>query len=112
MVILLSKKNITSNQAIDDMVLISYDFQAGNYIEKSQKNPVYEDKRSDQYAEIFNSLGEFDSIMEVGVGEGTTFAGIVLKLNNQAQHYIAHLLLLKPLFPSFWLSEELSVLST
>jgi ubiquinone/menaquinone biosynthesis C-methylase UbiE/uncharacterized protein YbaR (Trm112 family) len=76
-------KNITNHQSMDDMVLISYDFQAGSYIKKYRENPSYEDERSDKYAEIFNSLGEFDSIMEVGVGEGTTFAGIVSKLNNQ-----------------------------
>jgi SAM-dependent methyltransferase len=76
-------KNISTNQGIDDMVLISYDFQAGNYIKKAEENPEYEEERSDIYAEIFNSLGDFDSIMEVGVGEGTTFASIVPKLNNQ-----------------------------
>jgi len=76
-------KNINTNQGIDDMVLISYDFQAGSYIKKAEKNPEFEEERSDIYAEIINNLGDFDSIMEVGVGEGTTFASIVPKLNNQ-----------------------------
>ena len=76
-------KNINTNQKIDDMVLISYDFQAGNYVKKAEKEPEYEEERANIYAEIFNSLGDFDSIMEVGVGEGTTFARIISKLNNQ-----------------------------
>ena len=76
-------KNINTNQGIDDMVLISYDFQAGSYIKKAEKNSEYEGKRTDIYAEIFNNLGDFDSIMEVGVGEGTTFSNIVPKLNNR-----------------------------
>ena len=30
-------KNINTNQGIDDMVLISYDFQVGSYIKKAEK---------------------------------------------------------------------------
>jgi hypothetical protein len=29
-------KNINTSQGIDDMVLISYDFQAGSYIKKAE----------------------------------------------------------------------------
>ena len=70
------------NHNIDDMVLISYDFQAGSYIKKSEENPEAELERADVYSEIFNNLGSFDSIMEVGVGEATTFSNVIKKLNN------------------------------
>ena len=76
-------KEADVNQDIDDMVLISYDFQAGSYIKKSEENPEYEEERANVYSEIFNNLGGFDSIMEVGVGEGTTFFNVIKKLNNK-----------------------------
>jgi ubiquinone/menaquinone biosynthesis C-methylase UbiE/uncharacterized protein YbaR (Trm112 family) len=76
-------KEADVNQDVDDMVLISYDFQAGSYIIKSEENPEYEEERANVYSEIFNNLGGFDSIMEVGVGEGTTFFNVIKKLNNK-----------------------------
>jgi hypothetical protein len=48
-------KEANINQDIDDMVLISYDFQAGSYIKKSEENPEYEEERANAYSEIFNN---------------------------------------------------------
>jgi uncharacterized protein YbaR (Trm112 family) len=76
-------KEVDVKQDIDDMLLISYDFQAGSYIKKSEENPEYEEERANVYSEIINNLGSFDSIMEVGVGEGTTFFNVIKKLNNK-----------------------------
>jgi uncharacterized protein YbaR (Trm112 family)/ubiquinone/menaquinone biosynthesis C-methylase UbiE len=76
-------KKINTNQKIDNIVLISYDLQAGSYIKKAEKNPDYEEERAITYAKIINDLGNFHSIMEVGIGEATTFASLIPKIKNK-----------------------------
>jgi len=76
-------KKINTNQKIDGMVLISYDFQAGSYIKKAENNPDYEEDRANTYVNIINDLGDFDSIMEVGIGEATTFASLIPKIKSK-----------------------------
>jgi len=63
-----------------DAIAISYDLQAGSYIEFTKNNPEYENERAKVYSETLNNLGEFKSIIEVGIGEGTTFANIIPRL--------------------------------
>ena len=75
-------KKTNSEQYIDTMSQISYDFQAGSYIKKAEENNEFQDERAIVYSTILNGLGEYDSIMEVGIGEGTTFANIMPRLNN------------------------------
>src|SRR5688572_8996548 len=66
-------------------ILISYDFQAGSYIKFVNENSSYHDAYTREIASILNDLGRFDTLLEVGTGEATTLANVVLKLNSRPQ---------------------------
>lgn len=50
-------------------ILISYDFQAGSYIQSYNNNPKFRDDFADKLAEVIIGLGSIDSMLEPGVGE-------------------------------------------
>lgn len=76
-------KSINSNElnTIED-ILISYDFQSGSYIKGFSNNPEFKDKYCTSLAKIIDDLGNFDSIIEVGVGEATTLNNLIRKLTK------------------------------
>ncbi|MEK4711609.1 class I SAM-dependent methyltransferase [Sporosarcina sp. FSL K6-5500] len=76
-------KKIYNNKenSLED-ILISYDFQAGAYTKGYKNNPANKDLYCSYLAEIINDIGEYTSILEVGVGEATTFAVMLSKLNR------------------------------
>ena len=76
------KNESQSDKNTSEMVMISYDLQAGSYIKKAQENPKWESEYSDAYAKIFDQLGKYHSILEVGVGEGTTLYNLVSRMSN------------------------------
>jgi ubiquinone/menaquinone biosynthesis C-methylase UbiE/uncharacterized protein YbaR (Trm112 family) len=71
----------TKNNSTED-ILISYDFQAGSYIEAFKNNPDNKMMYCYHLANIINELGKFDSILEAGVGEATTFGNVLLSLRE------------------------------
>ncbi len=78
----LKSVNGQSKNSLED-ILISYDFQAGSYIEFVKKNPEYMENYSKLIAlEVEKLNTKFDSIMEVGVGEATTLANVLGKLKS------------------------------
>jgi len=79
------KENSDSNQTTIEQILMSYDFQAGSYIDFVKKNPDYINQHSDNISKIINDLGVFNSVLEVGVGEATTFVPVLKKLANIPQ---------------------------
>lgn len=71
-----------SKNSLED-ILISYDFQAGSYIEFVKQNPDYMEGYTKLIANEFEKLNtSFNSIMEVGVGEATTLANVISKLKK------------------------------
>jgi SAM-dependent methyltransferase len=67
---------LTDNTTIS--TLIAYDLQAGTYVENAQANPEYIDAWSAQLAELLKPyIISGDRILEVGVGEATTLAGVI-----------------------------------
>jgi len=76
------RSNNNSNN-LSEMIQISYDIQAGNYTKKAETNPSTEKERSYSFASIINNLGDFSSILEVGVGEATSFTYLISQLKNQ-----------------------------
>ena len=68
--------------SIED-ILISYDFQAGSYIQSFAKNPDYNNNYCKALASLIDNLGNFDSIVEVGVGEATTLNTLVRNLKTK-----------------------------
>jgi len=65
-----------------EQILISYDFQAGSYIKGVERDNTYINNYTRTLADEINGLGDFSSIMEIGVGEATTLAHLLPKLNN------------------------------
>ena len=64
--------------------LIAYDLQAGTYVENARNDPAYIDLWSAQMAGLLDPyLAEGDRIMEAGVGEGTTLAGLMKAITAQ-----------------------------
>ena len=65
--------------------LIAYDLQSGTYVELARKNRQFVTQWCNQLANILRPfVSEGDRLLEVGVGEGTTLAGVVsaLEIDN------------------------------
>lgn len=78
----LKSLNSSGNNSTED-ILISYDFQAGSYIEYYKKNTEIRTEYCSKLADIIDDLGTFESILEVGVGEATTLGNVLLHLKKQ-----------------------------
>jgi ubiquinone/menaquinone biosynthesis C-methylase UbiE/uncharacterized protein YbaR (Trm112 family) len=77
-----------SNRDINSLedILISYDFQAGSYIEGFAKNPKFIRKYGKALSELINNTGKVDSIIEIGVGEATTLNIVINNLKEKPSH--------------------------
>jgi len=69
-----------------ESILISYDFQAGSYVKAYKKNSKIYHRMIDQFVAELKALGGFRSIMEAGIGEGTTFRYIIHNLSTTISH--------------------------
>ena len=55
-------------------------------LEVIQKAKIYqelENERAGLYADILNTLGKFNTILEVGIGEATTFSNLLPRLSHK-----------------------------
>ena len=66
-------------------IMISYDLQAGSYIEFAKKNKDYINSYTESIAKVINDLGDFESIMEIGVGEATIMTPLMKKVDPAAK---------------------------
>lgn len=67
--------------------LMSYDLQAGTYVEEVRRCPIQAAKWSSQLADLLRPhLGQRDSILEIGVGEATTLSGVISALKDKELH--------------------------
>ena len=64
-----------------ESILVSYDFQAGSYVKAYRENIESNKLYVSQINGIIDELGKFDSILEAGVGEATTFKEVVSNRN-------------------------------
>ena len=64
-----------------ESIQISYDFQAGTYIEAVEKDPEFNFKYTNAIAQILKSFSP-GSILEAGVGEATTLINVLSKLKD------------------------------
>jgi len=71
-------ENSTTNSA--DAIQISYDMQAGSYVDFFKKNPEANSNYTSAIAVILNKLNTSGNIIEAGVGEATTLANVIEKL--------------------------------
>lgn len=66
------------------VVEIAYDLQAGSYVSAVKENPKDSDTWCAQVAGCLDGLLDAEcSLMEVGVGEGTTLAGVLINLKTK-----------------------------
>jgi ubiquinone/menaquinone biosynthesis C-methylase UbiE len=70
-----------SNENSIEAIKISYDLQASTYIQEYKNNPEFNAKYTGAIASILEGLGTHESILEAGVGEATTLANVIEKLN-------------------------------
>lgn len=76
----------TFNEEKNDLadILISYDFQAGTYVEQYLSNPdFYDDIYGRLIMEISRISHHCKSILECGCGEATTLVPVVNAINNE-----------------------------
>ena len=72
----------SNTNSIED-IMISYDFQAGTYYQEYKKDPSLKDKYCSYLANVINNFGHYKTLLEVGVGEGTTLGPLLQCLNNK-----------------------------
>lgn len=77
-------RNETSSKfnTIED-ILISYDFQAGTYVENYKNNPIKKDKVISEISTYINKLDPVDSMLEIGVGEATSLVALLNRLESK-----------------------------
>jgi ubiquinone/menaquinone biosynthesis C-methylase UbiE/uncharacterized protein YbaR (Trm112 family) len=63
-----------------EAIKISYDLQAGTYIQSYKNNIEFNRLYTSAVASIIEKLGSHQSILEAGVGEATTLANVVEKM--------------------------------
>lgn len=74
----LDKQGLARSEAI----AISYDLQAGSYVQYAKDNMGYIDEYTSEIADILNGLSaNAEAIMEVGVGEATTLSNVRTRLS-------------------------------
>lgn len=66
-----------------ESILVSYDLQAGTYVDLAKNHLTYLNNYTSALAKEIDLLGSFNSILEVGVGEGTTLAHLVSKFKKK-----------------------------
>lgn len=66
----------------EDIIEAAYDMQTGSYVRALDipGHAVFADSYTTAIADLLNSLGSIGSILEAGVGEGTTMSSILGKL--------------------------------
>ena len=71
-------------------ILTSYDLQAGSYVRLVEQDPAIAravDRSCEKFADIIGRLG-CASLLEAGVGEATTLAGVVSRLTRRPDHVL------------------------
>ena len=67
-------------------IMISYDFQAGNYYQLYKDNPKFYSKMYDEMAAVLDvyikASGDNSSILEAGVGEGRSLVSILNRVDS------------------------------
>lgn len=71
-----------SSNNTTEAILISYDFQAGTYVEFVRNNQEFVDKYTGAIANVINQL-PCNSLIEAGVGEATTLGNVVEHLKDR-----------------------------
>lgn len=74
-----------THNTVDD-ILISYDFQAGSYVQAYWQHQALKDQYTAALVNVLDTLGPLNSLLEAGVGEATTLANVLRQLAHRPQH--------------------------
>jgi uncharacterized protein YbaR (Trm112 family) len=66
-------------------IMISYDFQAGSYIEGYRHKKAMVDEIGKRIANTISKLGSFGSLLEAGIGDGTMLGVMVPQLERRPE---------------------------
>lgn len=82
-------KSKNGGQVDAESIMISYDLQAGSYTKLAEKNSAYISDYTSSLCSVIKGLGNFETIMEVGVGEATVMNPLMLKVDpeNEMKKY-------------------------
>lgn len=76
-------KNIDGHQDLSDAIMIGYEVQSGSYTENAIKRPEVHESYTSALANLINKLPSYNSILEAGVGEASTFSKLLPKLHQK-----------------------------
>lgn len=74
-----------SGSSCSEDIMISYDFQAGSYVQAFAANEDCFQHWGQAIAGVIDSLDCCDSILEAGVGDGTTLAPVLMAMRRKPQ---------------------------
>lgn len=83
------RKEMGSSQNSREIIEIAYDLQTGSYVSAMENKDMakHKDEYTNEIVNIILSLCEPTSILEAGVGEGTTFSGVLKHLGRSINSY-------------------------
>ncbi len=85
----LLRKELGVTQNTPKIIEISYDIQAGSYVDAMNDKNIaeYKEKYTAEIAKVISSLCSPASILDAGVGEATTLSGVLKNLENKVDSY-------------------------
>ena len=70
------------SNSVED-IMISYDFQAGSYIQSYERDPAYLDRYTAELHAVLRQLGSYGTLLEAGCGEATTLSVLAPQLSGR-----------------------------
>lgn len=85
----LLRKELNVSHNTPEIIEISYDMQTGSYIEAMKRDGTakHKEEYTAEIASVTLSLCKPISVLEAGVGEATTLAGVLKHLGNDVNSY-------------------------
>lgn len=104
----LLRKELNVSHNTPEIIEISYDMQTGSYIEamKSDDMAKHKEEYTAEIASVILSLCKPISVLEGGVGEATTLAGVLKNLGNNVNSYGFDLSWSRVAFAKDWLHRQ------
>lgn len=83
------REEININYNSEEIIEMSYELQSGSYINgmKDETLKNYRKNYSNELSSIIKNLSSVTSILEVGIGEGTTLSGVMNNFPKEVKFY-------------------------
>ncbi|MDH5218874.1 MAG: methyltransferase type 11, partial [Gammaproteobacteria bacterium] len=92
----------------DEIIEIAYDLQTGSYI-SAMNNPAMQEHKKNYSSEIATTISSLctpTSILEAGIGEATTFSGVLQNLGTSVSSYGFDLSWSRVAYAKHWLQKQ------